>query len=392
MIKRFSLLFILPVIAHSCMGQNPSSGKTTRTDSLNAAQSIKTKAYATWNEDEMLFLRSQISQYVRRMFQDKSGSIWFGTNGDGVCRYDPSAKTLMYFKEEDGLAGNVVRGILQDENDNIWFATSGGISCFLASKASDPCAKNTCGHDLKDPDELKFHRKELSKCFATLTMSVGLDRSNQVWSMLKDRSGLFWFGTEEGVFRYDGKQLSRFDLPAADLRNFPNAYGAPKLMNCIYEDKEGIIWFASNGNGVYRWDGKTISNLSEKDGLCNNFVQSVLQDSKGNFWFATRFGGICNYDGKKFYATGNEDLDHCFGWTIMEDKSGKLWFTSAGSGLFRRDGNNITHYTKSDGLGNMYVQSLLQDKNGNLWVGTSGGVYRFNGKTFTNFIKEEAGK
>lgn len=64
----------------------------------------------------------QISQYIRRMLQDRDGNIWFGTNGDGVCRYD--GKTLRYFNHGDGFKGEAVRGMLQriwlGDNANTW--------------------------------------------------------------------------------------------------------------------------------------------------------------------------------------------------------------------------------------------------------------------------------
>jgi hypothetical protein len=52
----------------------------------------------------------QIRQYVRRIFQDRGGHYWFGTNDEGVCRYD--GKAFVYFSNKDGLAGNAARGIL----------------------------------------------------------------------------------------------------------------------------------------------------------------------------------------------------------------------------------------------------------------------------------------
>ncbi len=52
--------------------------------------------------------------------------MWFGTNGDGVCRYD--GMSLTYLSVEEGFGGRAVRGILQDEGGAIWFATNGGVS------------------------------------------------------------------------------------------------------------------------------------------------------------------------------------------------------------------------------------------------------------------------
>ena len=60
---------------------------------------------------------AQISQYIRRMFQDKAGNIWFGTNDEGVCRYD--GHSLKYFSTAEGLAGSAVIDRMSGEADGI---------------------------------------------------------------------------------------------------------------------------------------------------------------------------------------------------------------------------------------------------------------------------------
>jgi ligand-binding sensor domain-containing protein len=301
---------------------------------------------------------TQISQYIRRMFQDRDGNIWFGTETDGVCRYD--GRSLIYFTEADGLSGTAVRGMAQDTQGDLWFATRGGVSRYDGTRFTRFTTKDGLAHD-------------------------------QVWSLLLDRTGGFWVGTEGGVSRFDGKTFTPFPIPAAGLTHSPSTDPSSRLINCIIQDKAGNIWFGSGGNGVYRYDGSTLTNLSEKDGLCNNFVQSIIEDRAGNLWFGTRFGGLCTYNGTTFTRfTMKEGLTSDFVWTLHQDRSGTIWIATAGGGLCRTDGTTFTCYSQRDGLRNRYVQSILEDATGQLWFGTSGGVYRFNGKTFTNFTREEA--
>ncbi|MBK9420142.1 MAG: hypothetical protein IPN44_03705 [Flavobacteriales bacterium] len=77
-------------------------------------------------------------------------------------------------------------------------------------------------------------------------------------------------------------------------------------------------------------------------------------------------------------------------WTLYMDPAATLWICSAGGGLCSLRGTDLTCYNEKDGLGNQYVQSILEDGAGHLWVGTSGGVYRFDGKRFTNWTKWDA--
>ncbi|MBL0044539.1 MAG: hypothetical protein IPP33_09130 [Flavobacteriales bacterium] len=350
---------------------NPILSHTSEPDSATLATRLQNPPTST----------EQISQYIRRIFQDRDGNMWFGTTSDGVARYDPSAslrtegKSLAYFTPQEGFSGNWVGGISQDEHGDPWFATGGGVSRY------DPSATLSAGGT-------KFTR---------YTTKDGL-ASDQVYCLLVDKSGGLWFGTEEGVSRFDpsaslrtgSKTFTSFPIPASDLSKFPY-YKYPKQINSMIQDKAGNIWFATNGGGVYRYDGKTLTNLSEADGLCNNFVQTVMEDRAGNLWFGTRKGGLCKYDGKTFTAYGRKDGvlgDQV--WVIYQDSAGIIWIGASAYGLCAFDGKKFICYTERDGAGLKNVQSLFEDANGQLWIGTSGGVYLFNGGNFTNWTKEDA--
>jgi ligand-binding sensor domain-containing protein len=122
----------------------------------------------------------QISPFVRRIAQDQNGAFWFGTNGDGVCRYD--GKSLDYFTVENGFGGRAVRAIVEDKKGSLWFGTSGGVTRYEGG------------------------------AFTNFTEEDGLS-SNDVWSLCIDRAGSIWVGTLGGVFRYDGKSFNHFKDP-----------------------------------------------------------------------------------------------------------------------------------------------------------------------------------
>jgi ligand-binding sensor domain-containing protein len=73
-----------------------------------------------------LLAHEQLSRFVRRIFQDQRGHLWFGTNGDGVIRYD--GESLASFSINEGFGGVAVRGIVQDKQGYIWFGTERGIT------------------------------------------------------------------------------------------------------------------------------------------------------------------------------------------------------------------------------------------------------------------------
>ncbi len=323
-----------------------------------ASRSVSTSAATTslhYNPEPDPFI--QISDYIPDILEDSNGNIWFGTNGEGVCRYD--GKSMVFFTTKNGLGGNTVRAIAQGAGSDVLFATEGGVSIYDG------------------------------KTFTTLSTKDGLCH-NEVWSILRDRSGICWFGTKDGVSRYDGKQFSNFSIPAAKVDSI-DAVPAPRLINSIIQDKAGNIWFGTNGGGAYRYNGKKLTRVSQRDGLSNNYVHCMVEDRDGQIWFGTRFGGVCCYDGRiyKSYEGDNAPLTV---WSMTEDRTGNIWIGSPGNYLYKYDGKYFTHYTQADGIENRHVQSLMEDKKGNIWIGTSGGVYRFDGKGFSNFTRKSVGQ
>jgi ligand-binding sensor domain-containing protein len=103
-----------------------------------------------------------------------------------------------------------------------------------------------------------------------------------------------------------------------------------------FQDKNGNLWLATPDGGISKYDGKSFTHFSEKEGLASNFVNTILEDKSGNLWFGT-YTGISKYDGKRFTNfTVREGLVNVN--TILQDKSGNFWFGSYGGGLSKYDG------------------------------------------------------
>lgn len=300
----------------------------------------------------------QISEYVRKVFQDRDGHFWFGTNGDGVCRYD--GKSLKYLSVEQGFGGRAVRGILQDEDGALWFATDGGVSRY------------------KDG------------VFINYTVANGLS-DNEVWSMMRDRSGAIWVGTQAGVCRFDGSSFVPFPIPRAEVEN-PVSRFNPNVVWSMVEDQEGNIWFGTDGEGARKYDGNSFTTYTTKNGLAGDNVRCIFADSRGRIWLGTDGAGVSLYDGTSFkHFTTKEGLsgDRVFG--VLEDKAGDLWFSTLGAGACRYDGKSFTAYGPSRGLTSTHVQSMFEDKLGALWFGCSGGLFRLDGETFVNVVRNGPG-
>jgi ligand-binding sensor domain-containing protein len=311
---------------------------------------------------------SLVSQYIRAIFQDSKGNYWFGPAGESVARYD--IKTLKYFSKAEFFQGNEsiqynissIYAITEDQKGNIWFGTDYGAVKY---------------------DGLTFR---------SYTEKDGLSNTRVGRkSILTDKAGNLWIGTAGGAFRYNpaadrkGSQcFSLFDLVP------------PVHVTDIMEDNTGNIWFASEDNGVFRYDpsatvsGQVIKNITEKEGLGNNAAGGMAQDKAGNIWFTMK-GGICKYDpsaGKIITEFTTQDgLGGSEVWGIYIEHSGIIWITARGSttrydpSIDISNPTAFTVFTPEDGL-NCCVQSMYQDRSGNMWWGSGQGLYRFDGEHF----------
>ena len=196
-----------------------------------------------------------------------------------------------------------------------------------------------------------------------------------VVSILQDREGYLWFGTNGGgVSRYDGQKFITFTTKDGLANNW---------VNSIFQDREGSLWFGTNGGGVSRYDGQKFTTFTTKNGLAGNRVGSILQNREGVLWFGTYDGGVSRYDGQKFTTITTKDgLANNWVNSIFQDREGNLWFSTRYGGVSRYDGQKFITFTTKEGLAGNSVLSVFQDREGVLWFATNGGgVSRYDPST-----------
>lgn len=229
-----------------------------------------------------------------------------------------------------------------------------------------------------------------------------------VVEIFEDSKGNLWFGTVgDGVARYDAR-LNDGVGQGKSLTYFSKKDGLPdNTVVSIVEDKQGNLWFGTH-NGLSRYDGKTFTNFSEADGLCHFRVSNLLIDKTGTLWVGT-WRGVCRYNGVGFsrFDVPVPDIDlppylTTMNWVteLLEDSRGNIWFARDGYGACRYDGHTFTHFTKKDGLASNNVQVIAEDRQGNIWFGSrvaendhpdpakrtgDGGVSRYDGQTIVQF-------
>ena len=211
--------------------------------------------------------------------------------------------------------------------------------------------------------------------------------SNTVYAMHQDGEGNLWFGTGNGVSRYDGERFTTFTEKDGLASNW---------VTTITEDRTGHLWFACGpARGVSRYDGRDFTTFTTEDGLPTNAVMAVAGDRYGGIWFGTSMG-LSRYDGEKFVNfTLEEGLPYLQINVLMEDREGNWWlgtgnvFDEERAALVRYDGEEFIRFTTEDGLVDNRVTAIAEDRSGNLWFGTSRGLSRYDGEEFVNFTPGE---
>lgn len=323
------------------------------------------------------------------VFQDKSGNHWFGSDGNGVCRYD--GKTLTRFTTRHGLAHDQVRGIQQHlPTGHILITTNGGVSMF---------------------DGERMVTLPVRQMEAPALPLEANDLRSAGW-VLNDTDT--WLSGAGGPRRYDGTTLYQLTLPPSPFEKELTASVGPRSgwasdVWTVYKDGRGHLWFGTGAFGVCRFDGQSLDwlferHLTEVPGGGWFGFRSIIEDREGDFWFCnTQYrytiephGAPGQEDGKITYTrkkgmdlAGNATTDKCIYYqSITQDDNRDLWMAPYAGGVWKYDGKGVTHVPMQvgDPAEEITMFTIYKDNRGELWVGTHrNGAYKYNGKAFERF-------
>jgi len=351
------ILVVLTFQLSACTGQVKEKSVKGTTETASKKQAINTTHRTTFPQIHTN-LNGMVREFVRSMYQDKKGNYWFGSNGNGIIRYD--GQTLENITINGISPGMRVIEIIEDKIGNIWFGTSEGL--------------------------IKYDGKH----FSSFSKKEGLPGVNsEIWGLTIDKNGRIWVGATGGVCIFDGEKFIAFSLPVSKVENAKPML-SDKLVFKMIEDKKGTMWFATDGNGIFKYNKGKFTHLTSKNGLTDNNVADILEDKQGNIWIGTFNGGVSKFDGKAYTNfTKNGIIAGLEAYNFYEDLQGHIWFTAEGFGVYKYDGNNFKQYTTKDGLTSYVTLSILEDNKGQVWFGSWQGLCIYDGEKIVNAKEKE---
>lgn len=271
--------------------------------------------------------------------------------------------------------------------------------------------------------------------FQHLSTNQGLSQKT-VQTIYQDATGFMWFGTQEGLNRYDGHAMrvfrhnsnDPFSLSHDAIRDIHedadgqlyvatsgglNRFNAAnerfetldiKLngesvlrFNTLYRDRSGVLWVGTDGNGLLRMVSSEATPQFEpfavSEALLNADVRVIFEDSRGRLWIGTDGQGVFRFANQTLQAfqtnDGQSGLSHDRIRDIIEDSKGRIWVGTRGGGLNRFDELNKTfiayrqNQSPDNAIAHDRVYQIIEDDFARLWIATDGGISVFNLSTET---------
>jgi signal transduction histidine kinase/ligand-binding sensor domain-containing protein/CheY-like chemotaxis protein len=226
--------------------------------------------------------------------------------------------------------------------------------------------------------------------FEHLGTAQGLSQSNVICS-LQDSRGFMWFGTREGLNKYNGYNFTVYKNEIGDDRSLSN-----NLVSDLVEDSRGDLWIGTWGGGLDRYDRKTDQfthfrhHADDRGSISSNLVLALLKDSKGMLWIGTEDGGLDRMDSTGHFihyrnrpgdpnSLADNHVKH-----LYEDANHRIWVATLNGGLNVLDQATgiFQHYEHNDGrpgsIRNSYVTYVYGDSHQRIWVGTASGLDRYD--------------
>lgn len=290
---------------------------------------------------------------VRALYETRDETIWMGTFGYGLNKFNPGASHFAYLGDRGQfkLSSNYISGIYTKNDVEIFIGTTRGL--------------NVVNLD-QNKHEVLLNEGEM----------------NLIYKLEGDKSGTLWISSSNGLYRYKDRNFGKLNFPAW-------------VVSDIDELNDSTLLLTTQLNGIFLFnkeDSKSSLLIPPRGLLRTTYAALPFQDE---IWIGSEDGlRIFSQDGslKKHFRSGSPtagSLPVDVVKTICEDRFHQIWIGTWGGGLslFNPADSTFKTYDRRDGLPNNVVYGILEDDIGNLWLSTNAGISVFdhNKEEFRNF-------
>jgi len=395
------------------------------------------------------------SNFIWDIAEDFSGNLWLATQGGGVSRFDGS--TFTTYDTTHGLTHNVMNRVFVARDSSVLIGTERGLSCYKNGRWSSYVFKDGPTNVMNNIQAIYQERAGMFY-FGRYNAPLTVIPEQDLTSMLNDaqnfslaylhappdkrdplnpynelkfcsfcplRSGDVLAGTNDGVI------YRVYHKPNLSMELFwqPEANRKRRVIGTIHEDRDGVLWFCTQGEGLVRYQQGKSTRLSVQNHfpLISDDFSTILEDREGSLWVGG--DGLIQLQDAPFTSWGvPEGLAPDYGHTVCVDSTGTVCVGFKSGGIALIKGTDIEKYDSQSGLNSEeisaiiparqhgfwiasfdkgvswfsprqksknwslqqgleepFLHSLFEDSQHQLWVGTRGGISTFDGQFWHNF-------
>lgn len=362
---------------------------------------------------------------VNALATDKHGNIWLGTR-KGISKYDGKKFQHFVFNSPENPAANAVSNVELASDGSIWCIAGGKLYTIKDGKSSSytlpnknvtvtavlpvdkqlwvACNNGTIYKQQNNQwDSMAFNEPQLNGI--PTAFSLFRDSRNRMWvttngglynivdnkitiaklkstslyalppilSITEDRQKNIWLGTSSGAFRLNDSSLVYCNKKNGLTDN---------IINRMLTDKEGNVWMATDGRGLYRFSGAQFSVLDETAGLPSAQIMSIAAKG-GKVYLGTFDAGLFVYENGQVRTIPIPLQPMTAITAIYINSTNEIWLGTRNRGLWKYNGSGFKQYTTPTIASNL-VTNIYKDNEGRLWIGTGNGATYYRQDSFHN--------
>ncbi len=294
--------------------------------------------------------------FIRHIYCDNTGIIWFSHDVSGVDIYDPYSRIFEQFHIQTGSPldnRNHVKSIVHDTCNNLWVGTYG--------------------------KGIKLYDKHY-RLIDSFPEGKLIYKNHYIRNIMPDSHNNMWISTLNGLIKYSVKNAG----PVKVFNTTDNLWH--KTIMKTFEDSKDNIWIITQeGLNKLEYSSQKILKYNTEDGLIYYKINDITEDAQQNIWIAT-YSGISKYEPEQktftnYYETtdGKTGLSHRKVNCILQHSNGSIWFgTDNGLNRYDIEKDTFVWFFEHDGLDCNRIENIQEGRNQTIWITTETGLTHYD--------------